>query len=177
MDFFAMKKSIRQLTFEQNRPELYSIKVGNDIIEVYTNYSYVMFPFDLTIELNKHYIGTTYVVPTNPGRTVALLCAVQEEFKKLLLLDLEKEIKEIACLPDKEILEETYHGKRFYFSKGTHAIDVYFSLFRQYDALYNQVSGGKHWMEIFCDIYKDLKRKRKDGFLKEAIYQDLRGLI
>lgn len=164
MDFSKMT-----MTHQQIGKNMYRLKVGNDYIEVYTNFSYMQFPATLDIIFHRHYIGTSDNLPTNPNRTRALLRKVKDYFSKLYMEEMEEDIKELACLPVSGKLQEDYHGKRFNFRKGTSAKDVLSEMEIVYMAYSSQFAiSSKDIYDILLEV-----REYPDGFLSEEIRENL----
>lgn len=163
MDFSKMKMTHRQLS--QNT---FEIRVGQDFIEVWTNYGWMTFPSTLEVYTIRHYIKSQDNVPTNPKRTTILLSEVEQYFKKLYLKELETEIINISKLPATGKLESDYDGKRFSFICGTSAESVLNELRRIYDAYESDTFFCKSFFAIETELSQN-----SGGFLYDAIQEDL----
>ena len=164
MDFSRMT-----MTHQKIAENMYRLRVGNDYIEVYTNFGFMQFPEHLDIIFHRHYIGTSDNLPTNPNRTRVLLAEVSDYFSKLYMKEMEEDIRELAGLPVSDKLLENYQGKRFSFRKGTSAKDVLAEVEIAYTAYSSQFA---ILSKDFYDILLELSHY-PDGFLSEAIQDSL----
>lgn len=161
MDFNSMN-----MTYEQIDDRHCRFRIGNDIVEVSTNFQSIPFFDDLDYSVVTHYIKTPGNIPTNPNRTSALMSKMYDSFKILYLKEIEEDFSEIAAFP-KSIngkLQKDYRGHRFRFYKGATSHDIFKSILTAYTS--TCASG---------DIYPLLlKYKQKsDGFLFTEIKEYL----
>ncbi|MBR3162839.1 MAG: hypothetical protein IKF17_01895 [Clostridia bacterium] len=164
MDFSKMT-----MTHQKIAENMYRLRVGNDYIEVYTNFGYMQFPAQLDIIFHRHYIGTSDNLPTNPNRTRVLLAEVRNYFSKLFMKEMEEDIKTLASLDQTDELQKDFYGKRFNFRKGTSAKDVFKEVEIAYMAYSSQFA---ILSKDFYDIIIELSHN-PDGFLSEAIQESL----
>lgn len=164
MDFSKMT-----MTHQKLDDDLYRLRVGNDYIEVYTNFGFMKFPESLDIVFHRHYIGKTDNLPTNPNRTDVLLAEVNDYFSELYMKEMEEDIKKMASLPVSSKLQEDYQGKRFRFRKGTSAKDVLTEIEIAYIAYGDMfIIPSKHIYDILLEV-----SHYPDGFLSEVIREHL----
>ena len=163
MDFSKIKKTCVRLS-----DDVYRIKVGQDFIEVSTNFGWMRYPSTLDIQLIRHYIGNPSKLPSNPNRTDELLREVRNYFSKKYMREMEKDIKSLASLPASDKLQKDFNGKRFEFKKGNSARDILNEVTMAYMAYSSYFAiTSKHIFDILMDLSEN------DGFLHEAIDEDL----
>ena len=164
MNFDKMKMTHRKLD-----EYTYQVRVGNDIIVVSTNFGHLRFPNTLKVRPITHYIGTPDNKPTNLHRTTYLLTAVENYFYKLVLKEMEQDLRDLAMLPTSDYLQNDYRGRRFTFYKGISPNDIYNEIVTSYMAFNHLILAS---VKDIYDIVVELSNQ-EDGFLTTAIRDSL----
>ena len=164
MDFNSMKMTHQQLSYDE-----YRLRVGNDVIEVNTNFRYLSYFDDFWSYTITHYIKNPNNKPTNPNRTVVLLSRVYDYFRELFLEEIEEDLREISSFPISSTgtLQRDYKGRRFNFSKS----DTPNYIFNQIHSICCSTcaSGDNTFYSTIVDLVQ-----KSDGFLSAEIKQYLR---
>lgn len=163
MDFNSMKMTHVQLS-DNN----YRLRVGNDIIEVTTNFRHLLYFDDFWSNTISHYIKTPNNKPTNANRTLALSSRVYHYFRELFLEEIEEDLRAISSFPISSTgtLQRDYKGRRFNFSK----CDTPHDIFNKIHSTCCSTCAAGH--DIFYSTIVDLAQK-SDGFLSVEFKQYL----
>lgn len=167
MDFNSMR-----MTHEQLSDDKYRLRVGDDIIEVKTNFRYLQYFDDFCSDTITHYIKTPNNKPTNSNRTLVLLDRVYDYFRRLFLEEIEEDLREISSFPISSTgtLQRDYKGRRFNFSEWDTPHDIFNKI---HSTCCSTSASGD---ETFYSTIVDLAQKN-DGFLSVEIKQYLYGWL